>query len=49
MALNWFKSYLSDRKQCVKYRGVESEFLTRYGTAQGSACTRSFIVSGIRE
>ena len=35
--LNWFRSYLSDRKQCVKYRGVESELLTtRYGTAQGS-------------
>ena len=37
LALNWFKNYLSDRKQCVKYRGVESELLTtRYGTAQGS-------------
>ena len=37
VALNWFKSYFSDRKQFVKYRGVESELLTtRYGTAQGS-------------
>ena len=37
VTLNWFKSYLSDRKQFVKYRGVEFELLTtRYGTAQGS-------------
>ena len=36
VALNWFKSYLSDRKLCVKYRVVESELTTRYGTARGS-------------
>ena len=34
VALNWFKSFLSDRKQCVNYRSVESELLTTIDMVQ---------------
>ena len=37
LALDWFKSYLSDRRQCVHIDGVSSEFVDlRYGVPQGS-------------
>ena len=35
--MNWFKSYFSERKQCVIYSGIKSSMLTtKYGVAQGS-------------
>ena len=35
--LTWFKSYLTDRKQCVLYKGETSDFLpVRTGVPQGS-------------
>ena len=37
IALNWFQSYLENRKQCVTYNGVESSLLSmRCGLPQGS-------------
>ncbi len=36
-ALQWFKSYLSDRKQCVKINStLSAELLNEYGVPQGS-------------
>ena len=35
--LRWFKSYFSERKQCVRYKDTKSEMLvTKYGVPQGS-------------
>ncbi len=35
--LNWFASYMSDRKQCVRYNGATSTFTSvDYGVPQGS-------------
>jgi hypothetical protein len=37
IALDWFKSYLSNRTQCVEYNGVTSSFKNiTYGVPQGS-------------
>ena len=35
--LQWFKSYFSERKKCVRYKDTKSEMLvTKYGVPQGS-------------
>ena len=35
--LQWFKSYFTERKQCVRYKDTKSEMLvTKYGVPQGS-------------
>ena len=37
MVLEWFKSYLYQRRQYVEYKGVQSEIKhTEYGVPQGS-------------
>jgi hypothetical protein len=37
LCLQWFKSYLSDRKQCVKVSNTKSDFsIMKYGVPQGS-------------
>ena len=46
IAKTWFENYPYDRKQIVKYNGVQSDKMTiKSGVPERSACARTFIIS----